>query len=406
MTDAGTVEGLLRELAPQALVVLGRRHRSFADCEDAVQGALIEAATTWPTDGVPQRPLGWLITVASRDLVDRYRADDARRRREHLAAGWARTTPEPLPDDDDTLTVLFMCCHEALPPHAAIPLTLRAVSGLTTRQIARAFLVSETTMAQRISRAKATIRQADVPFAMPDPGAYPQRLREVLQVIYLTFNEGYTASEGDDLDRPDLAAEAIRLARLVHHARPEDPEVAGLLALLLLTEARRAARTGPHGELVPLEEQDRRRWDRSAIREGLALLTGALRRHQLGSYQLQASIAGVHAQAASHEDTDWHQLLRLYDVLARRGDDPIVALGRVVAIAMVHGPVPALAALEPLTETLADHHRLHAVRADLLERAGRHEDALAAYGQAIQRATNTRERDHLQARAAELRAPR
>ena len=404
MSSEPTVEGLLRDLAPQALAVVARRYGSFADCEDAVQDALIKATWTWPDDGIPDRPLGWLIRVASRELVGRHRSDSARRRREDLAASWAIEPPDPAPGRDDTLTLLFMCCHEALPPASSIPLTLRAVGGLTTREIARAFLVKEATMAQRISRAKVTIATSPEPFSLPADEAYSRRLGSVLHVVYLVFNEGYVASGGPELDRPDLAAEAIRIARLVHAARPDDPEIAGLLALMLLTDARRAARTGPAGELIPLHEQDRSRWDRTMIRQGVVLITSALRQHQPGPYQLQAAIAAVHDQAPSHDDTNWDEVLALYDALERTAPNPVVTLNRAVATAMVHDPVAGLAVLETVTAPLGDHHRYHAVRAHLLEQAGRSAEAADEYDLAIQRATNVRDRTYLQLRVASIRS--
>ena len=404
MTPTSTIEGLLREAAPQALAIVARRYTPFADCEDAVQEAVTAALRTWPEAGIPDRPVGWLIRVASRHLIGRYRSDSARRRRELIAASWALDPPDPAPDRDDTLTLLFMCCHEALTPASAIPLTLRAVGGLTTSEIADAFLVKEATMAQRISRAKATIRSSAAPFALPGPDVYPRRLRSVLHVLYLMFNEAHTSSAGSELGRPDLAAEAIRIARMVHDARPDDPEVAGLLALMLLTDARRDARTGPEGQLVPLHEQDRGRWDRALIREGVALITAALRRHMPGEYQLQAAIAAVHDQAPSYDDTSWHEILALYDVLDRISTNPIIALNRAVATAMVAGPGAGLEVLDSVADALPDHHRYHAVRAHLLERAGRTTDALAAYDRSIRRVTNLRERTYLQLRAAALRS--
>ncbi|HSK95799.1 MAG TPA: DUF6596 domain-containing protein [Euzebyales bacterium] len=404
MIPPPTFEGLLREAAPQALAVVARRWATFADCEDAIQEAVLTALRTWPDTGVPERPVGWLIRVASRHLMGRHRTDSARRRREEVAAAWALDPPDPMPERDDTLTLLFMCCHEALTPASAIPLALRAVGGLTTREIADAFLVREATMAQRISRAKATIRSSAEPFALPGPDAYPGRLRSVLHVLYLLFNEAHTSSAGPDLRRPDLAAEAIRITRMVHDARPDDPEVAGLLALMLLTDARRAARTGRDGQLVPLPEQDRARWDRAMIREGVALITRALSLHQPGEYQLQAAIAAVHDQAPSHDDTDWSQILALYEVLDRISANPIVTLNRAVATSMVHGPEAGLQLVDAVADALGDHHRFHAVRAHLLERAGRAADALAEYELAIGRVANLRERIHLQLRAAALRS--
>jgi len=394
---------LLRDLAPRALGAVVRRYGHFADAEDAVQEALLAAATTWPADGTPDSPLAWLIRVASRKMADRYRQDEARRRREDLAASWSLIPHEPVPAHDDTLILMLMCCHPSLSPGAAIPLALRAVGGLTTREIAAAFLVPEATMAQRISRAKAKLKAADEPFALP-PGQGGERLPSVLHVLYLIFNEGYAASDGPDLARTDLSGEAIRLARDVHAALPADPEATGLLALMLLTDARRAARTRPGGELVPLAEQDRARWDRRLITEGLTLLTGALRQGQPGEYQVQAAIAALHDQAPSHARTDWAQILALYDRLERLTGNPMVALNRAVATAMVHGPGAGLALLDGLGDRLGDHHRLHSVRAHLLEQAGDDRHAIAEFKAAAARTTNLRERDYLVMKAARLAA--
>jgi RNA polymerase sigma factor (sigma-70 family) len=396
------IEVVLRDLAPQALAVVARRHGSFAEAEDAVQEALIKASETWPRTGIPDHALGWLVRVAGRQLIGHHRSDSARRRREDLAASWQMLTGDPVPDRDDSLTLLVMCCHEDLSPAAAIPLTLRALGGLTTREIADAFLVKEATMAQRISRAKATIRASPEPFALPDGDAYTRRLRSVLHVLYLIFNEGHTASSGTELGRPDLAAEAIRLTRLLHDARDDDPEITGLLALLLLTDARRAARTGPNGELVPLDEQDRSRWDRALVREGVQLITPALSQHRPGPYQLQAAIAAVHDQAATYADTNWSEVASLYGALARLAPSPIVAVNHAIAVGMVDGETAGLAMLDTLGGALAEYHRYHAARAFLLERAGHTSDALGAYDLALQHVTNTRERDHLQIRRARI----
>ncbi|KYF54618.1 RNA polymerase subunit sigma-24, partial [Sorangium cellulosum] len=308
------------------------------------------------------------------------------------------------PEQDDTLALLFMCCHPALSPSSAIALTLRAVGGLTTAEVARAFLVPEATMAQRISRAKQTIKASGVPFQMPTPEERAQRLGAVLHVLYLIFNEGYTTSSGPELHRTDLSIEAIRLTRAVHALLPDDGEVAGLLALMLLTDARRAARTGPAGELIPLHEQDRSLWDQGAIAEGVALVTAALSRGSIGAYQLQAAIAAVHDEAARAEDTDWPQILALYGVLMRMSDNPMVALSHAVATAMVHGPRAGLDLLEKLDEDprLTDHYRLDAVRAHLLERAGDHEAAIAHYRRAAARTTNIPEQSYLATQAARL----
>jgi RNA polymerase sigma factor (sigma-70 family) len=397
----GTTD-LLRDLGPRALGAIVRRYGHFADAEDAVQEALLAAATTWPAGGTPDNPLAWLIRVASRKMADQYRSDEARRRREELAASWSLVPAAPVPAHDDTLTLMLMCCHPALPPGAAIPLTLRAVGGLTTREIAAAFLVPEATMAQRISRAKAKLKGFDEPFTLP-PGEGGERLRSVLHVLYLIFNEGYAASDGPDLARTDLSGEAVRLARGVHTALPDDAEVAGLLALMLLTDARRPARTGPGGELVPLEAQDRARWDRKLITEGLTLLTAALRRGEPGEYQLLAAIAALHDQAASYAGTDWPRILALYNRLDALTGNPMVALNRAVAMAMAQGPGAGLALLDGLAGQLGDHHRLHSVRAHLLEQAGDTGGAIAEFEAAAARTTNLRERDYLVTKAARLR---
>ncbi|MGO9219580.1 MAG: RNA polymerase sigma factor [Streptosporangiaceae bacterium] len=408
-------QGLLRELAPQVLGAVARRSGDFAAAEDAVQEALLAAATRWPRDGTPDNPLGWLIRVAARRLTDQYRSEDARRRREVLAASWSLTAPagpvpgEDAPARDDTLILMFMCCHPSLSPGAAIPLTLRAVGGLTTREIAAAFLVPEPTMAQRISRAKATLKASGEPFTLPPPDQRAGRLRSVLHVLYLLFNEGYASSSGPDLARSDLSGEAIRLARGLHSSLPGDPEVTGLLALMLLTDARRPARTGPGGELIPLAEQQRIRWDRALITEGTTLITGALRQGQpregqLGEYQLQAAIAAVHDQAPSHAGTDWPQILSLYGLLERQTGNPMVTLNRAVAAAMVEGPAAGLALLDRVRGRLGGHHRFHAVHGHLLEMAGDAAGAAAELRSAAAGTANLREQHYLTAKAASLAA--
>jgi RNA polymerase sigma factor (sigma-70 family) len=402
VTTGPGLEDLLRELAPQVLGALVRRYGDFADAEDAVQEALIAAATTWPAEGRPDSPLGWLIKVASRRLANQYRSNDARRHREALAASWSVASPERPSGRDDTLILMFLCCHPSLTPALAIPLTLRAVGGLTTREIAAAFLVPEATIGQRISRAKAKIKASGEPFMLPPPDQRPERLRLVLHVLYLLFNEGYTSSSGPDLARTDLSGEAIRLARGVHAAAPEDPEIAGLLALMLLTDARRPARSGDGGELIPLAEQDRTLWDRRLIMEGIRLITGALRRGQAGEYQVQAAIAALHDQAASHAGTDWPQILSLYGQLEAMTGNPMVRLNRAVAAAMVRGPDAGLALLDGLGERLGDHHRLHSVRAHLLEQAGDTAAAIAEFRAAAARTTNLREQQYLTTKAALL----
>ena len=395
-------EDLLRELAPRVLGALVRRYGDFADAEDAVQEALLAAATSWPATGQPDSPLGWLIQVGSRRLANSYRADSARRRREELAASWSRTPAEPVPGTDDTLVLMLMCCHPSLTPATAIPLTLRAVGGLSTREIAAAFLVPEATMAQRISRAKAEIKASGEPFELPPPDQRADRLRLVRHVLYLLFNEGYTSSGGPDLSRTDLSGEAIRLARMTCAALPDDAEVSGLLALMLLTDARRPARSGPDGELIPLAEQDRTQWDNDLIAEGIALITRTLGRGHAGEYQLQAAVAALHDQAASPEATDWPQILKLYEVLEGMTGNPMVTLNRAAALAMVHGPAAGLALLDGLDQRLGEHHRLHSVRAHLLEQAGDAEAAVTEFRAAAARTANLREQHYLTAQAARL----
>ena len=416
---SGTVgtEALLRELAPRALGAVARRSGDFAAAEDAVQDALLAAATRWPADGTPGNPLGWLIRVAARRMTDQYRSEDARRRREALAASWSLATPAgPVPGEDDarddTLILMFMCCHPSLTPGSAIPLTLRAVGGLTTREIAAAFLLPEPTMAQRISRAKATLKASGEPFTLPPPGQRAGRLASVLRVLYLLFNEGYASSSGPDLARSDLSGEAIRLARALHASLPGDGEVTGLLALMLLTDARRAARTGPGGELIPLAEQQRARWDRALITEGMSLVTGALRQGQRdqdqqrdpGEYLLQAAIAAVHDQAPSHAETGWPQILSLYERLERMTGNPMVTLNRAVAAAMADGPAAGLGLLDGVRDQLGGHHRFHAVRGHLLEMAGDRAGAAAEFRTAAAGPANLREQHYLTAKAASLAA--
>ncbi|WP_328357141.1 sigma-70 family RNA polymerase sigma factor [Streptomyces sp. NBC_00445] len=395
-----TIEDLLRRCAPQVLGALIRRYGHFDAAEDAVQEALLAAAGQWPSAGVPDNPRGWLIRVASRKLTDALRSEEARRAREERAAALAvrETSGEDrAPREDDTLSLLFLCCHPDLTPPARIALTLRAVGGLTTAEIARAHLVPEATMAQRISRAKQKVR--GVRFGRPDN--WEERLPAVLQILYLIFNEGYTATSGTSLQRRDLAGEAIRLTREVHRLLPEAGEVSGLLALMLLTDARRDARTGPHGELVPLDEQDRERWDKAAIDEGVALVTRALARGPAGPYQVRAAIAAVHDEAPSAEATDWQEIVGLYDVLVRLVPGPVERLNRAVAVAMVDGPYAGLAELDVLEE--AAGHRRDAVRGHLLERAGEPEAARAAYESAAAQTLSLPEQRYLQARAARLR---
>lgn len=403
------MEQLLRELAPQVLGAVMRRFRDFTAAEDAVQEALVAAALQWPRDGQPENPRAWLIQVAARRMTDHQRSEIARRRRESEAAlqfGYLAASPEAELESqqDDTLVLLFLCCHPALTPSSAIALTLRAVGGLTTAEIASAFLVPEATMAQRISRAKQSIKASGVPFRLPTPEERGDRLTSVLHVLYLIFNEGYTSSAGPDLLRLDLSREAIRLTRAAHGMLPEDPEVAGLLALMLLTDARRAARTGEYGELIPLTQQDRSQWDQAEIAEGVALLSAALPKGAVGPYQLQAAIAAVHDEAARAEETDWPQILALYELLERMSANPVVTLNRAIAVAMVHGPEAGLALVNRLEGDgrLKENHRLDAVRAHLLEMAGQREAAVEHYQAAARRTTSLPERNYLLTQAARL----
>jgi predicted RNA polymerase sigma factor len=383
-----TTPALLRELAPQVLGALVRRYGGFDTCEDAVQEALLAAAQQWPAEGVPDNPRGWLITVASRRRIEMWRSDAARLRREE-AAFQLDVPADEVSSVDDTLTLFSLCCHPSLTPASQIALTLRAVGGLTTAEIARAFLVPEATMAQRISRAKQRIRGAAFEVS--------EDISPVLHVLYLIFNEGYTASSGDSLHRVELSAEAIRLTRRM---APSSAEAAGLLALMLLTDARRPARTLADGSLVPLADQDRSRWDASAIAEGVALITDTLTGGSVGPYQLQAAIAAVHAEAPSAAATDWPQILALYDLLRQLAPGPMVTLNRVVAVAEVHGPSAALHQLA--AAGLDDHHRVPAVRAHLLEAQGEKAAARAEYELAARGTLSIPERRYLHSRAARL----
>ena len=405
------VEDLLRELAPQVLGRMTRRFQDFGAAEDAVQEALLAAATSWPVEGVPDEPRAWLTRVAARRMVDHVRAQTARRRREQLVVSLIppeeqlALAPDETERADDALVLLFMCCHPALTRSSAIALTLRAAGGLTTGEIARAFFVPEATMAQRISRAKQTLRDAGARFELPGPEDAARRLPAVLHVLYMVFSEGYAASTGASLQRLDLAEEALRLTRVLHAQLPDDPEVMGLYALMLLTHARRHARTAADGSIVPLDEQDRTRWDRAAIVQGEELVSRALQRGSAGPYQLQAAIAALHDEAERAELTDWPQILALYEVLLGLADNPMVALNHAVALAMVHGPAAGLARLETLgaDPRLAEHHRLAAVRAHLLERAGDSAGAVTCYLRAAERTSSVPERDYLLTRAARLR---
>jgi len=402
-------EHLLRELAPQVLGAVARRFRDFSSAEDAVQEAMIAAFTQWPQEGVPENPRGWLIQVACRRMTDQMRGEIARRQRETAVAAETENLASLLEieadmDADDTLVLLFMCCHPALTPSSAIALTLRAVGGLTTAEIANAFLVPEATMAQRISRAKQTIKASGAPFRLPSPHERAGRLPAVLHVLYLIFSEGYTSSIGSHLQRFDLARDAIRLTRNTKTLLPENAEVAGLLALMLLTDARRAARNGPDEELIPLDKQDRYLWDRVEISEGIELLTAALAKGSVGLYQLQAAIAAVHDEAERAEDTDWPQILALYELLKRVSPSPMVTLNHAIAAAMVHGPDKGLQLLRALDADprLASHYRLDAVRAHLLEKTGDYEAAIKHYRVAAARTTSIPERNYLMTQAARL----
>lgn len=402
----------LRELTPLIIGSVARRFGDFAAAEDAVQEALIAADTQWPQQGIPQNPRGWLTQVALRRMTDYVRSESARRRRESetaLEAEWTVPAADADPvahDEDDTLTLFFMCCHPSLTPSSAIALALRALGGLTTAEIARAFLVPEATMAQRISRAKTSIKSSGVQFQLPSTEDRSQRLRTVLHVLYLIFNEGYASGGGPRFQRPELSGEAIRLARSLCALLPDDSEAAGLLALMLLTDARREARSGPDGELIPLDKQDRSVWDRAEIAEGTSLLENALSKGTVGPYQLQAAVAAVHDTAARAEETDWPQILALYELLRRISDNPMVRLNHAIAAAMVHGPSKGLALLGALDEDpyLAGHYRLHAVRAHLLEMIGDLPAAITQFRTAAGKTSSVLERDYLIVQAARLSA--
>jgi RNA polymerase sigma factor (sigma-70 family) len=397
----GPVEELLRELAPRVLGVLVRRHGAFDTCEDAVQEALLAAATTWPTGGLPTNPTGWLITTASRRLIETWRSESARRRRE--ASDVRREPPpaDPAPATDDTLALLVLCCHPALTPPSQVALTLRAVGGLSTAESARALLIPEATVAQRISRAKARIKATGAQFREPTPTERAARIPSVLHVLYLIFNEGYTASSGSELYRVELTAEAIRLTRALRARLPSDGEVAGLLALMLLTDARRPARTRPDGALIPLAEQDRSLWDTAAITEGIDLITATLATAAPGPYQVQAAIAAVHDEATRAEDTDWRQILGLYELLACLAPGPMVTLNRIVAVGMVRGPAVALEQLDAAetNPALAGHYRVDAVRAHLLDETGQHDTAREHYRRAARHTLSLPEQRYLVTRA-------
>jgi RNA polymerase sigma factor (sigma-70 family) len=400
-------DALLRELAPQVLGVLVRRHGDFDLCEDAVQEALLAAFTQWPAEGVPANPAGWLITTASRRRIEMIRREAARRHREETAAALEAPSAEPGPAEDDTLTLFLLCCHPSLTIASQVALTLRAVGGLSTAEIARALLIPEATVGQRISRGKQRIRASGALFQLPSPQVQSQRIPAVLRVLYLIFNEGYTASSGDTLHRVELSREAIRLGRQLHLQLPDDGEVTGLLALMLLTDARRPARATADGALVPLAEQDRTLWDASAIAEGTAMVTAALASASVGPYQVQAAIAALHDEAAHADDTDWPQILGLYDLLRHMAPGPMVTLGRVVAVAMVRGAQPALTELDAAITAepvLREHHRTLAVRAHLLELEHDSDAAQEAYSRAARHTLSLPERRYLESRAARLRA--
>ncbi|MEP6648614.1 MAG: DUF6596 domain-containing protein [Lapillicoccus sp.] len=412
MTTA-ELEEVWRRESPHLLAALLRRHGDYADCEDAAQEALVASAEQWPREGLPDNPRGWLVRVASRRLVDRARADRARAAREE-AVGTAQPTdsyvapPADEPTDDgadDSLLLLMLCCHPTLSRPSQVALTLRAVSGLSTAAIATAFLVAETTMGQRLSRARTTLRDNGARFEMPTPDELPTRVAAVLDVLYLVFNEGYARSAGDSLVETSLAVEAIRLTRQLHAYLPDHDEVAGALALMLLTDARRAARVDGRGDLIPLAEQDRSRWDDDLVREGAGLLEEVLPRGPVGAYQLQAAIAAVHADAAHYEDTDWVQIVVLYTMLDRVAPSPVVTLNRAVAVGMSTGPTAGLAALQPLAndESLDRYHRLHAVRAHLLEMSGDLAAAEREYARAAELTSSRPEQRYLARRLTRLR---
>ncbi len=410
MTSPETEE-LLRRLAPQVLGAVVRRLGHFELAEDATQEALTAAARHWPREGVPDNPPGWLITVASRRLTDLLRSEQARRRREGAVARWSPTERSPPQvdegrpgDTDDTLVLLFLCCHPSLTAASQIALTLRAVGGLSAAEIARGLLASEQTVTRRITRAKQSIKDSGVPFALPARDSRAERLQAVLRVLYLIFNEGYAGTAGTTLVRTDLAAEAIRLARALHTALPDDSEVSGLLALMLLVHARHRARTAPDGSLIPMAEQDRSLWDRAAIEEGISLVTAALPRGPAGPYQLQAAIAAVHDEAERADATDWPQIAALYGVLLRLDDNPVVALNQAVAVSMVAGPQAGLELVDRLAtdSRVNTDRRFYAVRGHLLEKAGEPAAALDAYRAAARVATNLQQQRYLNRQVARL----
>jgi RNA polymerase sigma factor (sigma-70 family) len=409
--ETPTFEDLLREGAPRVLAVLAGRYRNFEYAEDAVQEALLAAWRLWPADGVPANPTGWLLTVARNRLLDTLRRENSRQEKEFAAyeepSAVAATDDEPHLLDDDQLRLIFLCCHPALSDESRVALTLRAVGGLTTVEIARAFLVPEATMAARILRAKKRIGAAGITLDLPDPSALVGRTGAVLQVVYLIFNAGYSSTRGSQVLRVDLCHEAIRLGRLLHTLLPRDSSVAGLLALMLLHDARRAGRTDAAGRLVPLAEQDRSTWDRPQIAEGVRLVEAALVEGELGRYQVQAAIAAVHAEARSAEATDWRQILALYNILERLMPGPLVALNRAVPLSEVYGPQVGLKALDALArgpDAATLGHRLPAARAHLLERLDRFDEAAAAYSRAAALCPSVAELRYLESRLRELHA--
>lgn len=393
---------LFKDLSPRILGALVRRYRDLQACEDALQEALLQAAQSWPRTGVPDDPRAWLIHVANRRMVDVVRSETSRRLREEVVVSvvpvdeqLALAADEALSQErDDSLELLFMCCQPSLTSASAIALTLRAVGGLTTAEIARAFIVPEMTMAQRLSRARQTLKDAGVQEV--DRRA---RLPSVMHVLYLIFNEGYVASAGDDVHRVDLAEEAIRLTRMLRRSLPAEPEVMGLLALMLLTDARRDARTGASGEVIPLDAQDRTKWNRAQIEEGSALVESAFNQRDVGAYQLQAAIASLHDEASSTETTDWPQIIELYSALLKLTPSPMVALNRAIAVSMVEGP---RAGLELISTLNFDHYRVDATRAHLLEKLGEVSEAVTLYRRAADRTDSTPERNHLLLKAAQL----